>query len=277
MTELIAYLGPAGTFTEEVTMKYSSGCPLLLKPLPSLEKVMDAVDNGDAKLGVVPVENSSEGSVNLTFDLLARGRRAKIRGELLHRVQHSLLVRPGQAPEGIVQICSHPQALAQCRGFLEKNYAKTVIHSMASTAEAAALVAQSEGKAALASGRAAQLYGLQILEENVQDESNNITRFLLLALQDAPPTGEDKTSLLLGLNDRPGSLYSVLGIFADKDINLTKIESRPIRSDLGKYIFFLDIEGHRNDPVVERALEELDKRALFLKVLGSYPKGKLLS
>jgi prephenate dehydratase len=272
---LLAYLGPGGTFSEEVARKYSSGLSFLLKPYPSIEEVMGAVEQKETDLGIVPIENSLEGAVNLTLDLLAQDREAKIRGELFYRVRHFLLVRPGQDADGIEEICSHPQALAQCRSFLAETFPGITTRSMTSTAEAAALVARSKGKAALASRRAAQIYGLQILASDTQDEANNVTRFLLLALEDALPTGDDKTSLLLGLHDRPGSLHSVLGLFARSNLNLTKIESRPMRSTLGKYIFFLDIEGHRHDDIVKQVLINVEKKALFLKVLGSYPQGRM--
>ncbi|MGI5876387.1 MAG: prephenate dehydratase [Dethiobacteria bacterium] len=275
MTESIAYLGPAGTFTEEAARQFNSEEKYFLKSFPSLEKVMAAVERNETTLGIVPVENSLEGSVNLTFDLLAQDRKIKIKGELLLRICHTLLAHPGQDLAEIKEVYSHPQALAQCRCFLEKALPDAIIHNMASTAEAAALVACSKGKAVLASRRVAQIYGLQALVENVQDDNNNITRFLILALQDSPPTGNDKTSLLLGLNDQPGSLFLALSVFAGNNVNLTKIESRPIRGEPGKYIFFLDIEGHRDDPVIADALCKVEKKALFLKVFGSYPKGIL--
>lgn len=271
MNNLLAYLGPAGTFSEELALKYAAGTALQPKPYSTIDQIFSAVEKEEVARAVVPIENSLEGTVNLTLDLFSRDTSVKIKGELLLKVQHCLLSRPGQEITKIKEIYSHPQALAQCRLFLDKNLPLASRISTSSTAEAVEMVTQSEGKAVIASRRAARLYNLEILQENIQDESSNITRFLLLALEDAPPTGYDKTSLLIGLPDRPGSLYNALGIFARHNINLTKIESRPIRGDLGKYIFFLDIGGHRTDHTVTKALRELSKATLFVKILGSYP------
>ncbi|RJX25587.1 MAG: prephenate dehydratase [Dethiobacter sp.] len=271
MGNLIGYLGPPGTFTEEAARRYGNSRTFLLRPYPTIDGVFAAVAKKEIDQGVVPVENSLEGSVNLTLDLLSGNTDVKIKGELLCRIKHFLLARPGQNPVKIKEVYSHPQALAQCRFYLDKLFPEASRISMSSTAEAAALVAQSEGKAVIASRRAARLYGLKILQANIQDEPFNITRFFLLALEDAPRTGDDKTSLLIGLHDKPGSLFSALGIFAGYNLNLTKIESRPVRGELGKYIFFLDIEGHREDKKVAHALKEMEEKALFLKVLGSYP------
>lgn len=273
MGKILGYLGPPGTFTEEVSIKYAGDKDLLLKSFPALDQVFSAVMRKEIEYGVVPVENSLEGSVSLTHDLLSNSR-VKIQGELLFRVRQFLLARPGQKPSHIREICSHPQALAQCRLYLDKFYPGRPRINSSSTAEAAAVASQNDGKAAIASLRAAELYGLEILQGNIQDESSNITRFLLLALDDAPPTGKDKTSLLVGLDDKPGTLYSILGIFARYSLNLTKIESRPIKGELGKYIFFLDFAGHRKDDTVALALLEAEKQAVFLKVLGSYPRAE---
>lgn len=273
MSKILGYLGPRGTFTEEVSIKYAKDKDLLLKPFPALDKVFNAVARKEIEYGIVPVENSLEGSVNFTHDLLSNSD-VKIQGELLLRVRQLLLARPGQKPSQIKEIYSHPQALAQCRLFLDKNYPGRPRINIASTAEAAALVAQNYGKAAIASIRAAELYGLEILQDSIQDEPSNITRFLLIGLDDVPPTGNDKTSLLVGLHDKPGTLYSILGVFARYSLNLTKIESRPIRGELGKYIFFLDFEGHREEKIVTQAMQEAEKQVLFLKVLGSYPRAE---
>lgn len=271
MKELLAYLGPAGTFSEEIALKYTRGTCLEPKPYSAIDQIFLAVEKKEAACAVVPIENSLEGTVNLTLDLFSRGTPVKIRGELLLKVKHCLLARPGEDLGKIQEIYSHPQALAQCRLFLDKNLPGAARISTSSTAEAVKLVSQSEGKAVIASRRAAELYNLEVLRENIQDESPNITRFLLLALQDAPRTGYDKTSLLMGLPDYPGSLYHALGVFARHMINLTKIESRPVRGDLGKYIFFLDVEGHRSEQTVVEALKELREIALFVNILGSYP------
>ena len=272
MGSIIGYLGPPGTFTEEVARSYNKNGTFLLRPYPAIDKVFTAIANKEIYQGVVPVENSLEGSVNLTLDLLSGNTDLKIKSELLCRIKHFLLAAPGQTLNKIKEVYSHPQALAQCRFFLDKLLPNTLRINMSSTADAAVLVAQSEGKAAVASQQTAELYGLDILGENIQDEPFNITRFFLIGIDDAPQTGDDKTSILIGLHDQPGSLFSALGILADYNLNLTKIESRPTRGELGKYIFFLDIVGHREDERVAQALKELKEKALFLKLLGSYPR-----
>lgn len=275
MEILMGYLGPQGTFTEEAARSYDKNGTFLLKPYPAIDKIFSAIAKKEIDQGVVPVENSLEGSVNLTFDLLSGNTDLKIKGELLCRIKHFLLTAPGQNLTKIKGVYSHPQALAQCRLYLDKLLPEVSRISTPSTADAAALVARSKGKAAIASRQAAGLYGLEIIRENIQDESFNFTRFFLLALSDAPRTGDDKTSLLIGLDDKPGSLFSSLGIFASHNLNLTKIESRPVRNELGKYIFFLDIEGHREEKKVDHALKELKEKALFLKLLGSYPRATI--
>jgi prephenate dehydratase len=271
MLNLLGYLGPAGTFSEELAVKYAAGTSWQPKPYSTIDQIFSAVEKGEVAQAVVPVENSLEGTVNLTLDLLSKDSPVMIKGELLLKVQHCLLTRPGQKISGIVEVYSHPQALAQCRLFLDRTIPEASRISTISTAEAVGLVARSAGKAVIASRRAARLYNLEVLRANIQDEASNVTRFLLLALEDAPPTGYDKTSVLLGLPDRPGSLHAALGIFAGHKLNLTKIESRPIRGDLGKYIFFLDVEGHRKERSLNQALAELSEIALFVRILGSYP------
>ncbi len=272
---VVGYLGPRGTFSEEVAMEYGRGNNILLRPCASIEQVVRAVEAQEVRYGIVPVENSLEGSVNLTLDLLNGEKGVRVCGEMLHRVKHFLLALPGQTTSGIEEIYSHPQALAQCREFIEERLPGVSCREMASTAEAAGKISGQKSKAVIASRKAAGLYGLEVIARDIQDEENNITRFLLLSGEDAFPTGDDKTSLLLGLRDRPGSLYALLGIFARYQLNLTKIESRPIRGDLGKYKFFLDVEGHRSDKRVAGALQEIEQEALFLKILGSYPRAVL--
>ncbi len=276
MLESLGYLGPPGTFSEQAARRYSISRAFSLRPYATIDGVFTAVAKKEIDQGVVPIENYLEGSVNLTLDLLSRNTDVNIKGELLCMIEHYLLARPGQNAAAIKEVCSHPQALAQCRNSLDKLLPGPTRVSMSSTAEAAVLVSQSEGKAVIASQHTANLYGLEILQANIQDEPLNITRFLLLALEDALLTGNDKTSLLIGLHDKPGSLFAALGIFAKNNLNLTKIESRPIRGELGKYIFFLDIEGHREDKNVACALKEMKGRALFLKILGSYPRADTL-
>ena len=272
LEKILGFLGPPGTFSHETALKYSAGQAFYLKPFPTVEQVFMAVNSRETDEGLVPVENSLEGSLNLTFDLLAARTAVKIKGELLCKVEHCLLARAGQKLDQIEEIYSHPQALAQCRRYLEQNLPTATCSGMSSTAEAASMVTRSNGKAVIASRRAAVFYGLEILRENIQDGPGlNQTRFLLLAMEDPPATGRDKTSLLLYLPDRPGSLYSALGLFARYNLNLSKIESRPLRGNLGKYLFFLDVSGHHTDPRLTRALLEAKGKNIDVKVLGSYP------
>ena len=267
----LAYLGPPGTFSEEAAALYAAGKLLTLEPYPGIDLVIAAVEKQEAELGIVPVENSLEGSVNLTFDLL-RESSVQIQREVILPVRHFLLAQKGETLADIKEVCSHPQPLAQCRRTLAELLPGVPTRATNSTAEAARLAGERPGLGVIASRQAADLYGLDILTADLQDEKGNVTRFLLLAAQDAPPTGDDKTSLLLGLPDRPGSLYDLLGVLANNGLNLTKIESRPVRGDLGKYIFFLDIEGHRLDEKVDRAIRQMQGHALFVKMLGSYPR-----
>lgn len=278
MKRSLGYLGPAGTFTEEAALRYSRNRSLLLKPYPSIPEVMGAVESGEVNEGIVPVENSLEGTVTLTLDLFSGESPLQIKGELCLGISHLLAAPPGQKLSDIKEVHSHPQALAQCRRFLKSALPAAVPISAPSTAAAAKLVSTKRGaSAAIASRHAASFYGLEVLKDEIQDHEpgGNMTRFLILALTDSPPTGDDKSSLITGLEDRPGSLHAALGIFARYQINMTKIESRPIRGQLGKFLFFIDIQGHRQDKHIARALKELRAESLFVKLLGSYPRTKM--
>jgi prephenate dehydratase len=276
MEKTLGYLGPPGTFSHEAALNYCKGRACRLKPFAAIKQIFAATANKTVDAGIVPVENSLEGSLNLTFDLLAGNIAVKIKGELHCRVKHCLLAPPGLKIEGIERVYSHPQALAQCRRYLEKILPKAAPIAATSTTDAALQVAQNNNRgAAIASQRAAELYRLAILQENIQDgPGENKTRFLLLAPEDASATGRDKTSLLLTLPDRPGALYAALGIFARHNLNLTKIESRPVRGNLGKYIFFLDVTGHRKDAGLAGALLETKEKNIKVKILGSYPRAE---
>ncbi len=275
MVKFLGYLGPSGTFSEEASMMCCADLPFVLKEYPTIDKVIEAVEREEVALGLVPVENSLEGSVNLTLDILSGitgVTKVQIRGEIIHKIRHYLMARPGQQLSNITEIYSHQQAFAQCRLFLDKTLPGTARINMSSTVEAAKLVRNNNNKAVIGSLRASQLYGLDVLQGEIEDDQEgNYTRFLLLGLDDAPLTGNDKTSLVIGLRHQAGSLHAALGVFTQFGINLTKIESRPIRGNFGQYIFFLDIEGHRKETNVSGALQELNKTALFVKILGSYP------
>jgi prephenate dehydratase len=265
----IAILGPRGTFSEEAAYKFNKSPEVFL--CADIFEIFESVIEGRAEYGIVPVENSLEGSIGITLDLLLT-QDVKVYGEIILDISHNLMALPGTKMSDVKEVISHPHALAQCKKFLRELKVET--RSFPSTAEAAKEISEKRlrGTAALAPKVAAQLYGLEILREGVQDQDKNQTRFLVIYGKDHENTGRDKTSIIFGLKDRPGALYETLGTFAQRNINLTKIESRPSRKALGDYVFFIDFEGHREDQPVGEALEELGEKTLFLKVLGSYPR-----
>jgi prephenate dehydratase len=268
----LAYLGPAGTFTEEAALHYDAQAELL--PFATIPGVAVAVETGMADEGIVPIENSLEGSVSATLDLLIHESSLAIAREVIRPVDHYLLVRPGTPSREVRVIYSHPQALAQCRRFVERCFPKAEMVAALSTAAAVEeLMASERPAAAIATKRAAQLYGAEILASSIQDQASNETRFVVLARQDHQPTGRDKTSLCFYIpEDRPGALVEILQEFAQRRINLMKIESRPSRESLGRYIFLVDLEGHRLDAAVAEALEQVRARTSLFKVFGSYPQ-----
>ncbi|HLW71981.1 MAG TPA: prephenate dehydratase [Candidatus Binataceae bacterium] len=268
----IAFLGPEHTYSHEAARGRFGGSGEFL-PEPSISAVFQALDAERADYGVVPVENSTEGSVGLTLDLLI-DTPATIVGEILLPIRHALMSRDGYAAK-IRRILSHQQSLGQCRNFLAVNYPRCELEAVASNALAAQHAAEDETAAAICSAAAAEAYGLRIIAENVQDLAHNVTRFLVLGRHPTAHSGKDKTSLLFALPERAGVLHRALSLFARDKINLTMIQSRPQRERPWAYLFFVDLEGHREDPRVKRALATLQRQALFLKVLGSYPEGRL--
>jgi chorismate mutase/prephenate dehydratase len=218
---------------------------------------------------VVPVENSTEGSVALTLDLLI-DTSSVIVGEILLPIRHALISREGD-PGAIRKIVSHQQSLGQCRGYLEANYPRCELEAVASNAFAAKLAAEDPALAAIASIQAAEAYGLKAIAENIQDLAQNATRFLVIGKHPVPRTGADRTTALFAVRHAVGALNEVLGLFARNSVNVSKIESRPMRSRQWEYLFFVDVEGHRDDPRLKRALKAAERKTLFLKVLGSYP------
>jgi prephenate dehydratase len=277
----LAYLGPPGTFSEEAALSYAPQAQRI--PFPSIPAVAQAVQAHIAEEGIVPIENSLEGAVNDTLDLLIHDSLLRIRGELVLPIEHCLLAPAGTQLDTLRAIYSHPQALGQCRGFLERHFPKAAIIAALSTAAAVEEMKRSVvglGRigpvgpaAAIAPLRAAELYGVEVLARAIQDRPNNVTRFVVLAPTDHAPTGRDKTSLCFSFaHDRPGLLYGVMGEFARRHINLAKIESRPTKEALGRYIFLADLEGHREDAPVKEALEAVQRQVSLLKVFGSYPR-----
>lgn len=262
----IGFLGPSGTYTEEAASKI----PGDLLAFDSIIEVLDAVSNGNVNIGVVPIENSIEGPVGITLDLLAHDYNLKIKKEIILPISHNLLLNKGESIEDINIVYSHAQALSQCRKFIEKMNAKPV--STSSTSQAAEIVKDKKNTAAIGTHRAAKLYRLKIAATDIQDYKNNSTRFVVVGTQDNVPTGHDKTSVVFSLiEDKPGGLYDVLGEFAKCNINLTKIESRPSKKKLGNYIFFVDFKGHHDDKEVKNILNIIKTKISYVKILGSYP------
>lgn len=242
--------------------------------MDTITEVAMAVQDGQADAGIVPIENSVEGTVNLTLDLLFAIKEIKIQGEIVLEIEHYLATEKSNAAGPIEVIYSHPQALAQCRQYLERHYPVARIVPTASTGAAAALVAAgTERAAAIVSRAAVDLYGLEVLAAGIQDFASNKTRFVVLGHGLPAPTGRDKTSLVLALREnRPGGLYQVLKDFADAVIDLTKIESRPAKQELGDYVFFIDCEGHVDHGRLAGVIARLQEKTALLEVLGSYPR-----
>jgi chorismate mutase/prephenate dehydratase len=264
----VAFLGPRGTFSEEAAIKHFGGSTGKVVA-GSIDEVFRKVEAGSAGYGVVPVENSTEGAVGRTLDLLL-ATPLKICGEIALPVHHHLLAQRAGAAEP-VRIYSHAQSLAQCHDWLEQNYAGVARVPVVSNAEAARLAAGEPGTAAIASRAAAELYGLDVLASNIEDDPNNTTRFLVVGTHDAAPSGRDKTSLVMSAPNRPGAVHALLSPLAQHGVSMTRLESRPSRTGLWEYVFFVDLEGHQAEAHVARALDELQSLAAFLKVLGSYP------
>lgn len=271
----LAYLGPPGTFSEEAALAVASRDGADVLPLGSIPALVSAVETGLADRAILPIENSLEGTVSTTVDLLIHDTDLKICAELILPVRHFLLVRPGTSLDQIRVVVSHPQALAQCRRFLERCLSQAQQVAALSTAAAVADVMQREDGtyAAIGTLRAAELYGAAVLARDIQDHHGNVTRFVVLAPEDAPPTGHDRTSFCFTVKRNvPGALVDVLSELAVAQIQMTKVESRPMKSVLGDYYFLVDIEGHRLDPPVAAALERVAAKAAELKLFGSYPR-----
>jgi chorismate mutase/prephenate dehydratase len=265
----VAYLGPPATHTHLACFEYF-GSSIQTQPKENIQDVFEAVEREKANYGIVPIENSTEGSVNQTLDMLIDSE-VMIGGEVMIQVSHHLLSQSGK-PEDIRKIYSHPSALEQCRKWLRKNFPDVEVAETASTAKAAQMAAENGKVATIASSLAGHLYGLKVVESQIEDYLNNYTRFLVIGLQPSPRTGKDKTSILFSISHAPGSLYQALKPFSEKGINLTKIESRPIKGKPCEYIFFVDMEGHATDGPIREVMSDLSRNALFLKLLGSYPQ-----
>jgi chorismate mutase/prephenate dehydratase len=266
----VAFFGAEATYSH-LAAREKFGSTATLIPTSSINEVFHEVRQGRVSFGVVPIENSTEGVVAHTLDLLVESD-LRICAEAFLEIHHSLLSRTGR-PEDLERIVSHPQALGQCRRWLAGHFPKVEVEEVASTAHAAMMAAADVKLGAISSSLAQEVYGLRMVSENIEDQSNNITRFLIIGRDDSRPSGDDKTSLVFSVQDRPGILHRMLEPFAKSRINLTKIESRPLKNKPWEYMFFIDFKGHKEESGVRRAIKRLEKSCLFLKVLGSYPSG----
>ena len=269
----IGVLGPEGTYSEKAAILWSKcrpACPAAsMVYFKDFEEVLEAVQSGQVDEGIVPVENSLEGAVTSVMDLLL-SKNVVIVGEVNLPIRHCLV---GRGEGEIRVILSHPQALAQCRQYLREHYPHAEIRTTGSTSHAARLSQEFAEMAAIAGQDTAERYGLHILAREIQDASDNVTRFIVAARDEAKATGKDKTSLIIYLDkDRPGALFYILEEFAKRGINLTRIESRPSRKGLGDYYFYIDLQGHRQEPDVAEAIVAIKEKAAMVRVLGSYPR-----
>jgi chorismate mutase/prephenate dehydratase len=267
----VAFFGPKATFTHMAAMQHF-GLSAELVPQKSIPAVFEDVEKGRAQYGVVPVENSTEGMVSHTLDMFMESE-LKINAEVMLEIHHYLLSRTGRM-EDIKKINSHPQPIAQCRNWLAENLPDVPVMDVASTAVAAQIASEDPAAAAIASELAATLYDLKVVEARIEDQVNNFTRFLIIGKNMAEKSGDDKTSLMFSVKDEVGILYRMLEPFSKRSINLSKIESRPLKKKAWEYIFFLDFAGHVSDPIVAEAIQELKGCCQFVKVLGSYPRTK---
>ena len=266
----VGYLGPKGTFSHQAAEAHVRGQDVDVVPYNTITELILALNNKDIDEAVVPIENSIEGAVNTTLDMLAWDVDLYIKKEIIVPIEQNLMARHKQ--QRISRIISHPQAIGQCREFLKKHFPHIPVQYTYSTAQAAGQVASSnEDWAAIASKKAAEEYGLQILHASIQDNDSNVTRFIVLGHEFEEHADKSKTSIIFSTDNRPGSLYRILQILNLWDINMTKIESRPAKDSLGRYIFFVDIEGHWQDEDVQDALTMIKKKTSFFKMLGSYP------
>jgi len=266
----VAFQGETGAYSEEAAFQYF-GHSIMPKPCQTFDAVFEVVENDEVPFGVVPIENSLEGSISRVYDLLLNSS-LKVSGELDLHVIHHLIANQSATMDTIKKVYSHPQALNQCQVFLRQIGCEAI--STYDTAGSVKMVKEKNiiDGAAVASAHAAEVYGMKIIAREIEDNPNNFTRFFILSKKDSPPTGADKTSIVFSVKHQPGALVNSMKEFADAKINLTKIESRPTRQKAWEYNFYLDFEGHQQDKIVKETLEKMEDHALFLKILGSYPR-----
>ena len=267
--EAVAFLGPAGTFSHSAVLAVF-GQDVKLLDCATIDDVFNAVQKDQARYGVVPVENSTEGAVNNTLDCLV-DTALHIVAEVVVPIEHHFMVKPGTDTDGLKKVVSHKQSLAQCRNWLASNWPLLPQEEVASNAQAARIAAENDGVAAIAGKMAADAYGLEIACSAIQDQRNNSTRFLVMGKHDRSPSGRDKTSTLIYTENRPGALFRVLEPFEQHQVSLTRIETRPSKKEIWDYLFFIDFEGHVSDDPVKQVLSQLTGRTVEIKLLGSYP------
>jgi chorismate mutase/prephenate dehydratase len=268
----IAFLGPEGTFTQEAALKHF-GHSVITRPMVSIDAIFRDVEAGSADYGVVPIENSTEGVINHTLDSLVNSSLL-ICGEVEIRIHQNVMSRADKLSD-LKVIYSHAQSLAQCRQWINRHTNNVELIDVSSNAEAARRAAENPQSAAIAGESAAEIYDLKIIEHNIEDNPNNTTRFLILGKSETPPSGTDKTVLLVSTKNKPGALFDLLQPIARNGISMTRIESRPSRQGMWEYLFFVDLDGHIQDEKVAIALEQLRNDASLFKVLGSFPKAVL--
>ncbi|MDO9565653.1 MAG: prephenate dehydratase [Candidatus Desulfaltia sp.] len=269
--ETITYLGPEATFTHIAAMNHF-GHTVSFVPQTSIRDIFGEVEKGACTYGVVPVENSIEGTVNYTLDLFFESN-LKICAEIYHAISHDLLSKTGRL-EDIRVIYSHPHVFPQCRKWIGKHLPDSVLEECSSTARAAQKALENPGSAAIASSEAAQMYGLNVVASRIEDFSRNVTRFLVIGHDDIHKTGNDKTSIMFVTAHVPGALYKALAPIAESGINMVKLESRPTKYENWNYFFFVDLEGHIEDPNVKETVDRMKSLCMYIKYLGSYPRAK---
>ena len=268
----VAFLGPKGTFSQEASSKHF-GHAVETVPMGSIKQVFKQVENGNVDYGVVPIENSTEGVISYTLDVFMHSP-LKISGEVSLRI-HQNLMTLNKNWEDVTTVFSHQQSLAQCRQWLEANLPNAELVPVSSNTEAARRAKEDSSSAAIAGVLAAEIYDLEIVKKNIEDNTDNTTRFLVVGKQDVPPSGEDKTTLMISAKNKSGALYHLLAPLAANGLDMTRIESRPSQNTNWEYYFFMDIDGHKDEPKVKKALEELSIESQLIRVLGSYPKAVL--
>ncbi|HEY9051099.1 MAG TPA: prephenate dehydratase [Gammaproteobacteria bacterium] len=268
----VAFLGPAGTYNHVATLKHF-GSFIEETPVNNIEDIFRTVESGQAQFGVAPIENSTEGVITHTLDLLTNSSLI-ICGEVELRIQHNLISNE-KSLESIKKVFSHQQSLAQCRRWLDKNLPGVELYAVRSNSEAVRMCKDEPGAAAIAGRMASEIYEVPILKSEIEDEPDNTTRFIVIGRNMVPPSGKDRTSLIVATHNKPGALHKLLKPLAGRGISMSKIESRPSRRGVWEYVFFIDIEGHKDDPVIAEALHDIEHETAMLRILGSYPKAVL--